>query len=85
MPDEKEDVRLKRIRRRSRDDIEKGKRRAALAKIARADSKQDSEKQQLDLRICKLLDQGYSKASIIKRLAVTPRRIEMAIDSLQRP
>jgi hypothetical protein len=81
---EKDDARLKRKRRRSREDIEKVKRRTALAKIARADSKQNSAKQQLDLRISKLLEQGYSKASIAKRLSVTPRRIDEAIDSVRR-
>jgi IS30 family transposase len=81
MPDEKEDTRLKRNRRRSREDLEKGKRREALAKIARSQSKQNSAKQQLDQRIGKLLEQGYSKASVAKRLGVTPRRIDVAIDA----
>ena len=81
---EKDDARLKRKRRRSREDVEKVKRRAALEKIARADSRQNSAKQQLDLRISKLLEQGYSKASIAKRLSVTPRRIDGAIDSVRR-
>jgi hypothetical protein len=84
MPDEKEDSRLKRNRRRSSEDLEKGKRRAAREKIVRAESKLNSARQQLDLRITKLLNQGYSKASIAKRLAVTPRRIDLAVDSASR-
>ena len=42
------------------------------------------EKLKLDLQIGKLFEQGYSKPSIAKRLSVTPRRIEAAIDTLRR-
>jgi hypothetical protein len=81
---DKDDARLNRKRRRSREDAEKVKRRATLAKIARADSQQNRAKQQLDLRISKLLEQGYSKASIAKRLAITSRRIDLAVDAVDR-
>ncbi len=47
-------------------------------------SKLDNEKSRLDARICKLIDQGYSPASIAKRLGITQRRIETAVQAGRR-
>ena len=66
-------------RRRSQQDREKGEHHAAKAKEARALSKLDNEKSRLNARIRKLIDQGYSPASVAKRLGITERRIETAI------
>jgi hypothetical protein len=84
MSNEKDDDRSRRNKRRSHQEREKGERSAAMAKAAHAESKVSDEKQKLNLRIGKLLQQGYSKPSIAKRLNVTPRRIESAVDALRR-
>ena len=84
MSDDKDDERTRRKERRSHQASEKGERSAAKAKVARAESKVSDEKLKLNLRIGKLLEQGYSKPSVAKRLGVTLRRIEAAIDMLRR-
>ena len=84
MMDEKEQDRPRRKKRRSQQDREKGEHHTAKAKEARALSKLDNEKSRLDARICKLLDQGYSPASIAKRLGITQRRIETAVQAGRR-
>jgi hypothetical protein len=81
MTDEKEQDRSRRKKRRSQQDREKGEHHAAKAKEARALSKLDNEKSRLDARIRKLIDQGYSPASVAKRLGITQRRIETAIQA----
>ena len=81
MTDEKEQDRSRRKKRRSQQDREKGEHHAAKAKEARAMSKLDNEKSRLDARIRKLIDQGYSPASVAKRLGITQRRIETAIQA----
>jgi hypothetical protein len=79
MTNEKEQDRSRRKKRRSQQDRKKGEHHAAKAKEARALSKLDNEKSRLDARIRKLIDQGYSPASVAKRLGITQRRIETAI------
>ena len=81
MMDEKEHDRSRRKKRRSQQDREKGERQTTKAKEARALSKVDNEKSRLDARIRKLIDQGYSPASIAKRLGITQRRIETAVQA----
>lgn len=81
MTNEKEQDRSRRKKRRSQQDREKGEHHAAKAKEARALSKLDNEKSRLDARIRKLIDQGYSPASVAKRLGITQRRIETAIQA----
>jgi hypothetical protein len=83
MSREKDDDRSRREKRRSRQEREKEQRSAGIAKVARAESKVSAEKLKLDMRIGKLLEQGYSKPSVAKRLGVTPRRIEAAIDTIR--
>jgi hypothetical protein len=84
MMEEKEQDRSRRKKRRSQQDREKGERQTAKAKEARALSKLDNEKSRFDTRIRKLIDRGYSPASIAKRLGITQRRIEMAIQAEKR-
>lgn len=84
MSDDKGDDRTRRNKRRLHQAREKSERSAANAKVARAESKVSDEKLKLNLRIGKLLEQGYSKPSVAKRLGVTLRRIEAAIETLRR-
>jgi len=81
MMDEKEQDRSRRKKRRSQQDREKGEHHTAKAKEALTLSKLDNEKSRLDARICKLIDQSYSPASIAKRLGITQRRIETAVQA----
>jgi hypothetical protein len=85
MPDEKEVDRSRRKKRRGQQAREKGVRRATLDRTIRLESKAKDEKGKLDLRIAKLIDQGYSPESVAKRLGVTPRRINLALDAIRRP
>ena len=68
-------------KRRSQQGREKDERQTADAKGARALSKLDNEKSRLDARIRKLIDQGSSLASIAKRLGITQRRTETAVQA----
>jgi hypothetical protein len=45
------------------------------------ESKTKDEKGKLDLRIAKLIEQGYSTESVAKRLGVTSRRISSALEA----
>jgi hypothetical protein len=82
--DEKDKSRSRRKKRRSQLAREKGVRSELKAKEARAELKAKDSKRQLDLRIGKLIDQGYSVESVAKRLGVTPRRIHGAIEANRR-
>jgi hypothetical protein len=84
MSDEKEADRSRRNKRRGQQAQEKGVRRATIERTAHLDSKSKDEKGKLDLRIAKLIEQDYSPVSVAKRLGVTPRRINMAIDTIRR-
>ena len=52
--------------------------------MADLESKTKDEKAKLDLRIGKLIDQGYSLDSVAKRVGVSVRRINSALDSNSR-
>lgn len=82
---EKETDRSRRKRRRGQQSREKDARRATLARATYLESKAKDDKGKLDLRIGKLIEQGYSLDSVAKRLGVTPRRINLALDALRRP
>jgi DNA-binding NarL/FixJ family response regulator len=84
MPDEKESDRSRRTKRRGQQEREKSIRRASLEKTARLESKTKDEKGKLDLRIAKLIEQGYSVESVAKRLGLTPRRVNAGIDAASR-
>ena len=84
MSDEKDAKRLHRKKRRGQQSREKTVRRQALTRAAQLDSKTKDAKGKLDTRIGKLIEQGYSLESVAKRLGVTPRRINLAIDAIRR-
>jgi len=81
MQDDKDADRSLRKKRRGQLDREKETRRAEQSRTAHLDSKINNEKAKLDERICKLIDQGYSAESVAKRVGVSMRRINSAIDS----
>jgi Skp family chaperone for outer membrane proteins len=81
MSDDKDSDRSRRKKRRGQLDREKETRRAAQSRTAHLEDKTKDEKVKLDLRIGKLIDQGYSPESVAKRLGVSVRRINSALDS----
>jgi hypothetical protein len=80
----KEADRSRRKKRRGQLDREKETRRAEQSRTANLESKAKDKKAKLDLRIGKLIDQGYSPESVAKRLGVSVRRINSALDSNRR-
>ena len=84
MSDEKEADRSRREKRRGQQAREKGVRKKVLEKTARLESKTKDEKGKLDLRIAKLIEQGYSVESVAKRLGLTSRRVNAGIDAASR-
>jgi hypothetical protein len=84
MPDDKDGDRSRRKKRRGQLNREKESRQAEQSRMAHLESKKKDEKAKLDLRIGKLIDQGYSPESVAKRLGVSVRRINSAIDSNSR-
>jgi hypothetical protein len=84
MSDEKEAERLHRKERRGQQSREKTARRQTLTRTAQLDSKTKNAKRKLDTRIGKLIGQSYLIESVAKRLGVTPRRINLAIDANRR-
>ena len=81
MPDDKDADRSQRKKRRGQLEREKETRRADQSRTANLESKTQDEKTKLDLRIGKLVDQGYSIESVAKRLGVSVRRINSAVDA----
>ena len=84
MSEGKDADRSRRKRRRGQLDHEKGRRRAEQSRTAHLESKTKDEKAKLDLRIGKLIDQGYTPESVAKRVGVSMRRINLALDSNRR-
>ena len=84
MPEHKDSDRSRRKKRRGQLDREKETRRAEQSRIANLESKAKDETSKLDLRIGKLIDQGYSAESVAKRVGVSMRRINSALDSNSR-
>ena len=76
--------RSRRKKRRGQLDREKETRQAEQLRTANLESKTKDEKAKLDLRIGKLIDQGYSPESVAKRVGVSVRRINSALDSNSR-
>ena len=70
MSEGKEADRSRRKKRRGQLDREKGTRRVEQSRTAHLESKTEDEKAKLDLRIGKLIDQGYSQESVAKRVGV---------------
>jgi hypothetical protein len=84
MSDDKDADRSRREKRRGQLDREKETRRAEQSRTVNLESKTQDEKTKLDLRIGKLIDQGYSIESVAKRLGVSVRRSNSALDSNSR-
>lgn len=80
MSDDKEADRARREKRRGQLDREKASRRAEQSQAAHLESKSNDEKIKLDLRIGKLIDQGYSADSVAKRVGVSLRRVNSVLD-----
>ena len=81
MSDDKEADRSKREQRRGQQTRENDARRATQSRAANLDSKALDEKEKLNRRIGKLVAQGYSIESVAKRLGVTARRVNLALDA----
>jgi Skp family chaperone for outer membrane proteins len=84
MSDGKESDRSRREKRRGQQAREKGVRRASLERTAHLESKVRDEKGKLDLRMAKLIEQGYSIESVAKRFGVTVKRINGALEAVRR-
>jgi hypothetical protein len=84
MSEGKDADRSRRKKRRGQLDREKETRRADQSRTANLESKTKDEKAKLDRRIGKLMDQGYSPESVAKRLGVSVRRINSALNSIRR-
>ena len=84
MSEGKDADRSRRKKRRGQLDREKETRRAEQSRTANLESKAKDEKSKLDLRIGKLIDQGYSAESVAKRVGVSIRRVNSALDSNSR-
>jgi hypothetical protein len=84
MSEGKDGDRSRRKKRRGQLDREKVTRRAEQSRTDHLESKTKDEKAKLDLRIAKLIDQGYSPESVAKRVGVSVRRVNSALDSISR-
>lgn len=84
MSDDKDADRSRRKKRRGQLDREKETRRAEQSRTAFLESKTKDDRAKLDLRIGKLIDQGYSVESVAKRVGVSVRRVNSALDANSR-
>jgi rRNA maturation endonuclease Nob1 len=80
MSEDKDGDRSRRKKRRGQLDREKETRRAEQSRVAQTESKTNDAKAKLDLRIRKLVDEGYSVQSVAKRMGLSVRRINAALD-----
>ena len=81
MSEEKDGDRSRRKKRRGQLDREKDTRRAEQWRAAHAESKKHDARTKLDLRIGKLIDDGYSVESVAKRMGLSMSRINAALDA----
>ena len=84
MSEDKDADRSRRKKRRGQLDREKQTRRAEQSRATHEESKTNDAKVKLDLRIGKLVDEGYSVESVAKRLGLSMRRINAALDENRR-
>ena len=85
MSDDKDSDRARRKKRRSQLEREKEGGRASTAKSVHQESKASDATRKLDLRIGKLIDEGYSPDFVAKRLGVTIQRINRLMSSSSAP
>ena len=84
MSEDKDEDRSRRKKRRGQLDREKETRRAEQSRAAHTESKTKDAKVKLDLRIGKLVGEGYSVESVSKRLGLSKRTINAALDANRR-
>ena len=84
MSEDKDADRSRRKKRRGQLDREKVTRRAKQSRAVHAESKTNDAKVKLELRIGKLVDEGYSVESVAKRMGLSMRRINAALDANRR-
>ena len=84
MSEDKGVDRSRRKKRRVQLDREKETRRDEQSRAAHAESKTNEAKVKLDLRIGKLVDEGYSVESVAKRMGLSMSRINAALDANRR-
>jgi hypothetical protein len=84
MSEEKDADRSRRKKRRGQLGREKESRRAEQSRAAHLESKSNDTKVKVDLRIGKLVDDGYSPESVAKRMGLSMRRINAALDANRR-
>ena len=84
MSEDKGAERSRRKKRRGQLDREKEARRSQQSRAAHAESKTNDAKVKLDVRISKLVDEGYSVVSVAKRMGLSMRRINAALDANRR-
>ena len=84
MSDDKDADRSRRKKRRGQLDREKETRRVEQSRAAHVESKTNDAKVKLDLRIGKLVDEGYSVESVAKRMGLSIRRINAGLDANRR-
>ena len=84
MSESKESDRSRRKKRRGQLDREKETRRAEKSRSIFAEFKANDAKVKVDLRIGKLVDEGYSVESVAKRMGLSMRRINAALDANRR-
>jgi hypothetical protein len=84
MPEDKDADRSRRKKRRGQLDREKEARRAEQSRASHAESTKNDAKAKLDIRIGKLVDEGYSVESVAKRMGLSIRRINAALDANRR-
>jgi hypothetical protein len=84
MSEGKEADRSRRKKRRRQLDQEKKTRRTEQSRSLFAQSKANDATVKLDLRIGKLVDDGYSVEAVAKRMGLPIRRINAALDTNRR-
>jgi hypothetical protein len=84
MSEDKDADRSRRKKRRGQLDREKETRRAEQSRAIHEESKTNDAKVKLDLRIGKLVDEGYSVESLAKRMGLSIRRINAGLDANRR-
>ena len=84
MSEDKDVDRSRRKKRRGQLDREKETRRVEQRRATHAESKTNDAKVKLDLRIGKLVYEGYSVESVAKRMGLSIRRINSGLDANRR-
>lgn len=84
MSEDKDADRSRREKRRGQLDREKETRRAEQSRASHVESTKNDAKVKFEIRIGKLVDEGYSVESVAKRMGLSIRRINVALDANRR-